>query len=103
VEALSDAAARALDDIVHSSHGVMKSAERIAAAATVQEVAVNRLTGQMASIAEVSAKALVQSGGMAERAVESARGHADLERAIYELQDVADRLQGIARHFATEL
>lgn len=103
VEALSDAAARALDDIVHSSHNVMESAERIAAAATVQEGAVGRLTGQMASIAEVSARALQQSGGMAERAVESARGHADLERAIYELQDVADRLQSIARHFATEL
>ncbi|MEO8030228.1 MAG: methyl-accepting chemotaxis protein [Gemmatimonadota bacterium] len=103
VESLSDAAARALDDIVHSSHGVMENAGRIAAAATVQELAVGRLTGQMASIAEVSAKALAQSGGMAERAAEAARGHADLERAIYELQDVADRLQNIARHFATEL
>jgi methyl-accepting chemotaxis protein len=103
VETLSDAAARALDDIVHSSHGVMGSAERIAAAATVQEQAVYHLTGQMASIAEVSGRALLESGGMAERAVEAARGHADLERAIFELQDVADRLQGIARHFATEL
>ncbi|HKV76012.1 MAG TPA: methyl-accepting chemotaxis protein [Gemmatimonadales bacterium] len=103
VESLSDAAARALDDIVVSSHGVVESAGRIAAAATVQEQAVGRLSGQMASIAEVSARALEQSGGMADRAVESARGHAELERAIFELQDVADRLQGIARHFATEL
>jgi len=101
VESLSADAARALDDIVRSAHGVTDRARRIAAAAQVQEQAVGRLTGQMASIAAVSSRALGESNVMAERAVEAAGGHAELEHAMTELQGVADRLQGIARHFAS--
>ncbi|MFI5208903.1 MAG: methyl-accepting chemotaxis protein [Gemmatimonadales bacterium] len=101
VESLSADAARALDDIVQSAHGVTDRARRIAAAAQVQEQAVGRLTGQMASIAAVSSRALGESNVMAERAVEAAGGHAELEHAMTELQGVADRLQGIARHFAS--
>jgi hypothetical protein len=80
---------------------VTDRARRIAAAAQVQEQAVGRLTGQMASIAAVSSRALGESNVMAERAVEAAGGHAELEHAMTELQGVADRLQGIARHFAS--
>ena len=101
VESLSADAARALDDIVRSAHGVTDRARRIAAAAQVQEQAVGRLTGQMASIAAVSSRALGESNVMAERAVEAAGGHAELEHAMTELRGVADRLQGIARHFAS--
>jgi len=101
VESLSADAARALDDIVRSAHGVTDRARRIAAAAQVQEQAVGRLTGQMASIAAVSSRALGESNVMAERAVEAAGGHAELEHAMGELQGVADRLQAIARHFAS--
>jgi methyl-accepting chemotaxis protein len=101
VESLSADAARALDDIVRSAHGVTDRARRIAAAAQTQEQAVGRLTGQMASIAAVSSRALGESNVMAERAVEAAGGHTELEHAMTELQSVADRLQAIARHFAS--
>jgi methyl-accepting chemotaxis protein len=101
VESLSADAARALDDIVRSAQGVTDRARRIAAAAQTQEQAVGRLTGQMASIAAVSSRALGESNVMAERAVEAAGGHTELEHAMTELQGVADRLQAIARHFAS--
>lgn len=101
VESLSADAARALDDIVRSAHGVTDRARRIAAAAQVQEQAVGRLAGQMASIAGVSSRALGESSIMAERAVEAAGGHTELEHSMIELQGVADRLQAIARHFAS--
>jgi len=103
VEGLSADAAKALDDIVQSSKGVIGHAQRIAAAADGQEQAVGRLKSQMASISAVSAKALEESNVMAQRAEEAARGHADLERAIRELDSVATHLQAIARHFATDL
>jgi len=103
VEELSANAARALDDIVRATHSAGENARRIAVSAESQEAAADRLTGEMASIAEVSARALQETHEMALRAAETAQGHNDLERAIQELQGVATRLHAIARHFATEL
>jgi methyl-accepting chemotaxis protein len=103
VEELSASAAKALDDIVRTTHSAGENARRIAASAESQEAATSRLTGEMASIAEVSDRALQETHEMALRAAETAQGHADLERAIQELQSVASHLHAIARHFATEL
>jgi methyl-accepting chemotaxis protein len=103
VEELSANAARALDDIVHATHSTGENARRIAASAERQEAAVSRLSDQMASIAEVSSRALRETHAMALRAADAAQGHADLEQAIKELEAVSLHLKTIARHFASDL
>ncbi|MGH7703607.1 MAG: methyl-accepting chemotaxis protein, partial [Gemmatimonadales bacterium] len=103
VEELSANAVRALDGIVAATHSAGGHARRIAETADGQEKAVVGLKAQMESIAAVSSKALAEANAMASRAADTARGHADLERAIRELDAVATHLQTIARHFATDL
>lgn len=103
VEELSANAVRALDGIVDATHSAGGHARRIAETADGQEKAVVGLKAQMESIAAVSSKALAEANAMASRAADTARGHADLERAIRELDAVATHLQTIARHFATDL
>jgi methyl-accepting chemotaxis protein len=103
VEKLSADAARALQHIVNGTLDASEHAKRIAETATRQEQAVLRLREQMELVAAVSARTLEDANTTARRASETARSHADLERAVRELSGVADRLETIARHFAHEL
>ncbi len=103
VEQLSADAARALADIVTGTHDAGEHAHRIAETAARQEDAVLRLREQMDRVAAVSARTLEDANATARRASESARSHADLERAIRELASVAERLETIVRHFSHEL
>ncbi|MEO8138634.1 MAG: methyl-accepting chemotaxis protein [Gemmatimonadota bacterium] len=103
VEQLSANAAQALADIVTGTLDAGEHARRIAETAARQEHAVQGLRDQMDRVAEVSARTLEDANGTARRASETARSHADLERAIRELAAVAERLETIARHFSHEL
>ena len=103
VEQLSANAAQALAEIVTGTLDAGEHARRIAETAARQEHAVQGLRDQMDRVAEVSARTLEDANGTARRASETARSHADLERAIRELAAVAERLETIARHFSHEL
>jgi methyl-accepting chemotaxis protein len=103
VEKLSADAARALAGIVTGTLDAGEHAKRIAGTAASQEQAVLRLRELMDRVAAVSTRTLEDANHTARRASESARSHADLERAIRELAGVADRLEAIARHFSNEI
>jgi methyl-accepting chemotaxis protein len=103
VEELSADAARALDDIVSATHGAGGHARRIAETAAGQEAAAGRLIGEMQSVVAVSVRTLDEADTMSQRAAQAAQGHTDVERIIRELEAVAGRLQGIARHFAHQI
>jgi methyl-accepting chemotaxis protein len=103
VEQLSADAARALEDIVAGTMDAGEHAGRIAATAERQELAAHRLRDQMEQVATVSARTVEDANSAARRASETARSHAELERAIRELAGVAERLETIASHFSTDL
>ena len=103
VEELSAEAARALEDIVGTTHGAGVHARRIAQTAGEQEQSAGRLKAQMESVAGFSGQSLEASDALARRAVESAQAHSDLEQSIRELSAVAERLQTIVRHFAHDI
>jgi methyl-accepting chemotaxis protein len=103
VEQLSANAAQALAEIVTGTKDAGEHASRIAQTAAHQEDAVLHLREQMDRVAAVSARTLEDANGTARRASETARSHADLERAIGELAAVAERLETIAHHFSREL
>lgn len=103
VEELSADAARALQHIVNGTLDARDHAKRIAETATRQEQAALRLREQMERVAAVSAQTLEDANITARRASETARSHADLERAVRELSGVAERLETIAQHFSHEL
>ena len=119
VEELSAAAGDALEAILQATGEAGTRAQQIADAAAAQQTAFERLTGQIEQVAAVSARTRVQTDTLASQATEAARGQADLERAIRELDErsadvtrgqlerairelegVATHLQRIARHFA---
>ena len=100
VEELSAAAGDALEAILQATGEAGTRAQQIADAAAAQQTAFERLTGQIEQVAAVSARTRVQTDTLASQATEAARGQADLERAIRELEGVATHLQRIARHFA---
>jgi methyl-accepting chemotaxis protein len=100
VEELSAAAGDALEAILQATGEAGTRAQQIADAAAAQQTAFEGLTGQIEQVAAVSARTRVQTDTLASQATEAARGQADLERAIRELEGVATHLQRIARHFA---
>ena len=57
----------------------------------------------MERIAEVSARTLEDANSTARRASETARSHAEMERAIASSPPSAERLEAIARHFSHDL
>jgi methyl-accepting chemotaxis protein len=100
VEELSSAAAEALEAILQATGEAGTRARQIADAAAEQRSAFEQLTGQIEQVAAVSAQTQAQTETLADQATEAARGQAELEQAIRELEGVATHLQRIARHFA---
>jgi methyl-accepting chemotaxis protein len=100
VEELSAAAGQALEAILQATGEAGTRAQQIAEAAAAQQSAFEQLTGRIEQVAAVSARTREQTDTLAEQAGEAARGQADLEGAIRELEAVAAHLQRIARHFA---
>jgi len=100
VEELSAAAGEALEGILQATVEAGERARQIADAAAAQQAAFDQLTGRIEQVAAVSARTRVQTDTLADQAGEAARGQADLERAIRELEAVATHLQQIARRFA---
>lgn len=100
VEELSAAAGQALEAILQATGEAGTRAQQIAEAAAAQQSAFEQLTGRIEQVAAVSARTRAQTDTLAEQAGEAARGQADLEGAIRELEAVATHLQRIARHFA---
>ncbi len=100
VEELSAAAGTALEAILQATGEAGSRARQIADAAAAQQSAFEQLTGRIEQVAAVTARTQAQTDTLAEQATEAARGQADLERAIRELEGVASHLQRIARHFA---
>jgi methyl-accepting chemotaxis protein len=100
VEELSGAAGTALEAILQATGEAGSRARQIADAAGAQQSAFEQLTGRIEQVAAVTARTQAQTDTLAEQATEAARGQADLERAIRELEGVASHLQRIARHFA---
>jgi methyl-accepting chemotaxis protein len=100
VEELSAAAGQALEAILQATGEAGTRAEQIASAAAAQQSAFEQLTGRIEQVAAVSARTQAQTDTLASQATEAARGQAELEGAIRELEAVASHLQRIARHFA---
>ncbi|MGE5231006.1 MAG: methyl-accepting chemotaxis protein [Deltaproteobacteria bacterium] len=100
VEELSAAAGDALEGIRQATLEAGERARQIADAAAAQQAAFDQLTGRIEQVAAVSARTRAQTDTLADQAGEAARGQADLEGAIRELEGVALHLQRIARHFA---
>jgi len=100
VEELSSAAAEALEAILQATGEAGNRARQIADAAAAQQTAFQQLTGRIEQVAAVSAQTQAQTATLADQATEAARGQAELEQAIRELEGVATHLQRIARHFA---
>jgi methyl-accepting chemotaxis protein len=100
VEELSAAAGEALEGIRQATLEAGERARQIADAAAAQQAAFDQLTGRIEQVAAVSARTRAQTDTLADQAGEAARGQADLEKAIRELEGVALHLQRIARHFA---
>jgi methyl-accepting chemotaxis protein len=100
VEELSSAAAEALEAILQATGEAGTRARQIADAAAAQQSAFQQLTGRIEQVAAVSARTQAQTETLADQATEAARGQAELEQAIRELEGVATHLQRIARHFA---
>jgi methyl-accepting chemotaxis protein len=102
VEELSGAAGQALEAIFQATVEAGARAQQIADAAAAQQTAFEQLTSRIEQVAAVSERTRTQTDTLADQAGEAARGQADLERAIRELEGVATHLQRIARHFAVE-
>ncbi len=102
VEELSAAAGEAFEGILQATGEAGARAGQIADAAATQQAAFEQLTERIEQVAAVSRRTRVQTDTLADQAGEAARGQADLERAIHELEAVAAHLQRIARHFAVE-
>jgi methyl-accepting chemotaxis protein len=100
VEELSAAAGAALEGIRQATLEAGERARQIADAAATQQSAFDQLTGRIEQVAAVSARTRAQTDTLADQAGEAARGQADLEEAIRELEAVATHLQRIAQHFA---
>jgi 2-methylisocitrate lyase-like PEP mutase family enzyme len=67
-----------------------------------QEESFDELKKQIERLAEVSRKTGAQTEALTGQAADASRGQADLERAIFELQEVASQLQAITQHFDVE-
>jgi len=102
VEQLSADAAGALEEIVGSTEEAGGHARRIATTAAAQEASFDELKKQIERLAEVSRKTGAQTEALTGQAADASRGQADLERAIFELQEVASQLQAITQHFDVE-
>jgi methyl-accepting chemotaxis protein len=103
VESLSADAVQALERITAGTLEAGLHARRIAETAVQQEEAAGGLRQQMARVAEMAGRTVEDATTTARRAAEAAQSHADLELAVRELANVADRLHTIVRHFAPEL
>jgi len=100
VEEVSAEAVRALEAIVEATHQAGHEARAIAESAAAQEEASRRLAEQIGQVAEASRQTRGEVELLANQAVAAARGQAELESAIAELERVVADLQVIARHFA---
>lgn len=101
VEDLSGRAFAALEAIVRATEESGLRARGIADTATLQQRSVEQLAGQIENVAVLSARTRQETDALAEQAGLAARGQADLEGAIRELQQVAGSLQGFARQFVS--
>ncbi|MGH7659283.1 MAG: methyl-accepting chemotaxis protein, partial [Gemmatimonadales bacterium] len=101
VEDISSGAADALAAIVRATDSAGSYGRQIADTAAEQETAFSRLRTQIADLTEVSARMLREAEEMASRATEANEGHAQMERAVRELEAVATHLHAIARTFST--
>ncbi len=102
VEHLSADAATALEEIVGSTEAAGGYARRIAAAAAAQEISFEQLKGHIEHLAQVSRTTGGHVEALTGQAADAARGQADLEGAIRELQEVVLQLQAITQYFDVE-
>ncbi|MFN2325473.1 MAG: methyl-accepting chemotaxis protein [Gemmatimonadales bacterium] len=99
VGAVGHAAATALEAIVTATRDAGEEARGIADAAVAQEAASRRLAEQVGRVADATERTRSETELVAQQAAAAARGQAELERAIAELDQVAVSLQALVRHF----
>lgn len=96
----SKAAAGALDAIVTATDRAGEEARQIADSSAAQAESSRRLADQIGGLARASERTRGETEALAEQASAAARGQAELERAIAELEAVAANLHALMRHFA---
>lgn len=102
VGTVGQSAAGALEAIVTATREAADEARQIADTAAAQEEASRRLGDQVTRVAEATERSRSETERLAEQAAAAARGQAELERAITELDKVAASLQALVRHFVVE-
>lgn len=102
VEELSEGALEALSAIMATTREAGEYGRRIAQSSEAQRTSFDRLRVDIEQIATVSRHALAESRRLAGRVAEATSGQAEMEEAIRELAGVAERLQNIARTFASD-
>jgi len=96
----SKAAAGALDAIVGATDRAGEEVRQIADSAAAQAESSRRLADQIGGLARASERTRGETEALADQASAAARGQAELERAIAELELVAANLNALMRHFA---
>lgn len=96
---VSSSAAGALEAIVTATDLAGDEARHIANSAAAQAEASQRLAEQIGEMARASERTRGESEALTTQASAAARGHAELERAIAELDTVASNLHALMRHF----
>jgi methyl-accepting chemotaxis protein len=97
VEALSEAALSALDEIVEATAASLQHAERIAAVSQDQEAEFARLRERVARIAEISRRNHDGAAHVTDAARRQADALRELEGATLELRAVAGRLRELSQ------
>lgn len=97
---VSTSAASALDAIVQATTEAGEQTRLIADHAATQEEASRRLADQIGAVTRAAERSRGETDALAQQASAAARGQAELERAIGELEQVATSLQALVRHFA---
>lgn len=100
VGTVSGSAAAALDAIVSATREAGDEAQLIAESAAAQEEASRRLAEQIGQVATATERTRGATDTLAQQASTAARGQAELERAIAELDQVAKSLEVLVRYFA---
>ena len=100
IGAASKAAAGALESIVGATDRAGEEVRQIADGAAAQAESSRRLADQIGGLAMASERTRGETEALAEQAAAAARGQAELERAITELESVAANLHALMRHFA---
>jgi methyl-accepting chemotaxis protein len=99
VEEVGAEAVRALEAIVEAAHLAGREARAIAETAASQEEASQRLAEQISAVALAVQRTRGDVEFLAREADAASRGQVELEQAIAELDEVAEQLERIARHF----